>query len=138
MTLLVAALLLGISGCEQEDPVQVPEDLNTYVVRGEIAVMPQGRTEFKVYHEAIPEFVRVDGTRGMNAMMMPFPPAEGLSLDGFAVGDVVELTFVSWWKPTAGMELTAIRKLPADTVLDFGPAATQPAGTQAAESCCPH
>ncbi len=96
----------------------------TYTVRGRVMMVPiAGRptTEFQVLHEEIPDFVGATGAVGMAAMVMPFPLAEGVSLDGVRSGDAVELTFGVWWTPgQQGYQVLKLNKLPADTKLNLG------------------
>lgn len=78
-------------------------------------------SEFLVHHEAIPEFVNFNGTKGMDSMTMPFPLGKGVDLSGLRVADVVEITFVVWMTPgQRGFEVRGVKKLPGDTVLAFG------------------
>ena len=98
-------------------------------IRGEIARMPEGpSTEVHIHHEQIREFktkdgevnVTADGIAGMRSMTMPFPLGEGVSLDGFNVGDKIEFDFVvNWGSDRPAWEVTKITKLPADTEIDF-------------------
>lgn len=99
----------------------------TYETRGIIEELPDPANRFselRIHHEAIPEFKDHTGAVvGMNAMVMHFPVAKGVSLDGFKVGDKVRVTFVVWSKPgERGWELREIEKLDAATALHFGPA----------------
>jgi Cu/Ag efflux protein CusF len=64
----------------------------------------------------------MDGKLGMDAMTMPFPLAKGVSLVGFAAGDVVEVTFEVRWKSQPRFQTTKIVKLPADTEVRTGKA----------------
>lgn len=73
-----------------------------------------------VHHEAIAEWLRPDGTKGMNSMTMPFPLADGVSLDGITIGDIVELTVIQYLGDKVPYRVSSIRKLPADTTLNFG------------------
>lgn len=82
--------------------------------------------ELIVHHEPINDFANPNGTKGMNSMSMPFPPAKGLSLEGLAIGDPVELTFAYWSTPgSMGYEMTKITKLPPGTELHFGKAGVE-------------
>ncbi|MCA9274891.1 MAG: copper-binding protein [Phycisphaerales bacterium] len=100
-------------------------------IRGEIATLPNPEvpgSELQIHHEQIPEFktsegvvnITADGIAGMRSMTMPFPLAEGVSLDGFAVGDKVEFEFVvNWGGNRPAWEVTKLTKLPAETELNF-------------------
>jgi hypothetical protein len=118
----VFIVVFGLTGCDRQPataaPATPPEQV--YMVRGRITGLPiagQPGSELAIAHEAIPSFVRNDGKLGMNAMVMPFTPAPGVSLEGLAVGDPVEFTFEVRWKSKPRMQLTKISKLPADTEL---------------------
>lgn len=94
-----------------------------YTVRGEVAALPSGDEDLQVRHEAIPEF-RSGAKMGMNVMTMPFPLAEGVSLDGVEPGDKLSITFSvdyeEGWSPI-GYRVVSYEQLPADTALDFTP-----------------
>ncbi|MGH7130456.1 MAG: hypothetical protein ACREJO_00715 [Phycisphaerales bacterium] len=136
---LAAALLIASCGEEKSAPtasvsgVTLPARApdQTYTVRGKIEELPipgKRRSELRVHHEAIDTFTNGEGKLvGMGAMVMEFPPAKGLSLEGFAVKDTVELTFSVWWdQGAASWFATKLTKLPADTKLTFGPAKPSP------------
>jgi hypothetical protein len=77
-----------------------------------------------VRHEAIPEYRQTSGRFGMDVMTMPFPlPEQGVSLEGFSVGDPVRVRFaVTYSQDYAslrGYVVTALERLPAETELDF-------------------
>jgi Cu/Ag efflux protein CusF len=96
---------------------------DVYTVRGEITQLPapdREGSELMVRHEPMPEFKNAKGeVVGMGAMTMPFPLAEGVSLEGLSVGDEVSLTFEVQFEPSTSFQTTQITKLPADTELDF-------------------
>jgi len=127
--ILLAAACSGGDAPQPADETQggwgVGAEIDRYTVRGEIVSLPGpgGRGAFDVRHEAIPDFRSSDGeVVGMGSMTMPFPLAEGLSLDGFAVGDKIEFTLEVNWDPeaTPPQRVTRVQKLPAETDLDFG------------------
>jgi Cu/Ag efflux protein CusF len=93
-------------------------------VRGEVRSLPQPdnpASAFQLRHEAIPDFVDIEGEEvGMESMTMPFPVAVERLPEGLAVGDAVEMTFRLDWEATPAIEVTEVKKLPAETVLDFG------------------
>lgn len=111
------------------------EPTGIYTVRGVIISLPDPKkvgSDLQIRHERIPEFKDASGVAiGMNAMIMPFPLAKGVTLDGLATDDKVEFTFAAWMQPgQRGWELRTIQKLPSDTPLDFtaaGPAPVKPA-----------
>lgn len=105
---------------------------DTYTgIRGEITKLPDPavpKSAFMIRHEQIRDFktadghvnVTADGIAGMKSMTMPFPLAEGVTLDGYSVGDKVEFDFVvNWGGGAAAWEITRLEKLPADTELDY-------------------
>lgn len=143
--LAVACATTTLTACGKQQPDsaqsqkqtqnQPPEGvkIHAYTVRGEVTALPGDDSDLMVRHEAIPEFVRPDGTLGMDTMIMPFWPPAGVSLedarvheldlDDIAVGDKVTLTFeVMHDEETGALKgyyATKVEKLPADTVLDF-------------------
>lgn len=97
---------------------------HTYTVRGQISQLPdpaKPSATLQIHHEAIDDFARRDGTLGMDSMTMAFPLAPGVSLDGLAVGDMVEFVFELDWDATPTYRVTRIAKLPAGTELFFRP-----------------
>jgi len=120
---LAIALSIPVPGCSRRQPAAAvaPPD-HVYTVRGRITGLPKKDnplSELTIWHEAVPNFVRQDGTLGMDSMEMPFTPAPGVALEGLAVGDPVEFTFEVRWKGRPGSQLTRVRKLPEGTVLDL-------------------
>ncbi|MHA7811796.1 MAG: copper-binding protein [Phycisphaerales bacterium] len=114
------------------DHVHADRQPDTYTgIRGEITQLPDPsvpNSPFKIRHEQIRDFktadgnvnVTAEGIAGMRSMTMPFPLAEGVTLDGYGVGDKVEFDFVvNWGGGSAAWEITRIEKLPADTELDY-------------------
>lgn len=62
----------------------------------------------------------------MKSMTMGFPIAEGISFDGFEVGDKVEFTFaVNWSGGRAAWEITDLVKLDPSTEIDYSNAKTE-------------
>lgn len=113
--LMLAVLLAG--GCKEKTAPPA-----TYQVRGVVEGLPAAEpgSTILIQHEAIPGFVHRDGKgRGMDAMTMPFGVAPGLSLEGIAKGDKVELTLEVKWDRHPAAHVTAIGKLPADTQLQL-------------------
>lgn len=110
----------GSSTSPSADTPSDAPDVVTYTVRGKIAALPvagDARTELMIHHEPINDYQNSKGeVVGMSSMVMPFAPADGVSLQGLAVGDIVTFTF------GPGIEIQSIEKLPADTELNFGKA----------------
>ena len=98
--------------------------MKVYTVCGQITQLPnpdRPGSELMVHHEMIPDFENAEGkVVGMNAMIMPFPLAEGVSLEGFEPGDKVEMTFEMRFKPKTFYEVTEISEIPEETELDLG------------------
>ena len=91
-----------------------------YTVRGAVENLTEARGApvALIHHEAIPDFVDGYGEkRTMHSMAMAFGVASGVSLDGIAVGDKVEVTFVVDRERYPTFQITAVRELPADTEL---------------------
>ena len=141
----LAALTLTLAACgSKNQPSTTPADplagltVHVYTVRGEIISLPDAAQDLQVRHEAIAEFKNPDGSLGMNTMIMPFWPPQGiptddpriaariagLSLDGLAASDKIELTFDVLWdadNKLVGYYATSVTPLAADTALDFSP-----------------
>jgi len=127
----IGLALASVVGCDRSPlPAAVrpsPGDA-VYTVRGRVESLPGTRpgSQLRVHHEHIPDFRgrdgqvhrNRDGTAGMLEMSMEFPLAPGVSLEGIAVGDAVELTFeVGWNRPPPFFAATAMHKLPPGTQL---------------------
>lgn len=124
---VVASVLLAGCGGGPEpdrsgDGTEIPPD-QTYTVRGQVVALPgrdaPGRS-LRVRHEAVPDFVGVEGeVVGMASMTMPFPVAQSVSLEGLEVADKVEMTFEVRWEGSQPLRIVELRKLPPGTKLDF-------------------
>jgi hypothetical protein len=115
---------------EAENPTDSTEPSgDSYTVRGLVEEVPEaGHAEarLRIRHEAIPDFKGMDGEvwpGGMESMTMSFAVADGVSLEGISAGDKVEFLLVVDWAKKPTQWITRIAELPAETVLDFGPAA---------------
>lgn len=119
----LALASLASTACNRTEPTASRGQPSAiYTVRGIVEALPnpEKRTPLEVRHEAIDNFVDSTGAVvGMHAMVMPFPLAEGVSLEGIEPGDKVELTFAVWWEPKGHWEATKIVELPPDTPLTF-------------------
>ncbi|MCB1032420.1 MAG: copper-binding protein [Acidobacteria bacterium] len=119
--LALGLLLVAAAGCSGEKPSGTPPA--TYTVRGMVRELPQAdrpTSEFAVRHEPIDDFVNPAGkVVGMDSMTMPFPIAKGLDLEGFAIGDPIEMTLVVDWDGDQPVQVTEVRELPPDTELEF-------------------
>lgn len=95
----------------------------------ELPIEGDPTTSLEILHVHIPNFkdkdgnIRTfqDGSTGMKSMKMPFPLAQGVSVDGFELNDKVMFTFsVDWSGQSANTwEVTKIEKIDAGTVIDF-------------------
>lgn len=135
--LAVSALLLAFStGCDQRQDYE-----HTYTTRGIVMSLPSEKAydEFIVHHEAIPEYVSIRGSVGMNEMAMPIPVPDRSMLEGVTVGDKIELVFGERFNvdedghKTSAMGLISVKKLSRDTELNLGKAGSG-AKPQAAEA----
>lgn len=100
-----------------------PSPDQTYSVRARIDALPiPDRHPLSLHHEEMKEFVGKSGeVVGMKEMIMPFNDlAPGVSLDGFKVDDLVEVTFEVRWKTSPRMLITKLVRLPAGTSLNIG------------------
>jgi Cu/Ag efflux protein CusF len=109
--------------CGQHEYASQPPVVHTYDVRGVVRQLPRPaapQPEIWIRHESISGFVDISGeVKGMDAMTMPFFPAQELSLDGIAVGDKITFKLEVDWQATPPAQLTAIEKLAAETVLEW-------------------
>ena len=97
---------------------------HSYVVRALVVDVPtkdRPRSDLTLRHEAIPDFVRADGTLGMASMQMGFFPENTPDLSGVKVGDKIEFTWTVWWDGQyPHSTIDGLRVLDAQTTLDFG------------------
>jgi hypothetical protein len=120
-SLVLVLGLIAWGACEEKlQPPKTPAD-QTYTFRAQVTGLPTPKQALSLHHEAIPDFVGQDGTKiGMDEMEMEFPfLAPAAKLDGILVDDKVEVTLEMRWKSQPRYLLTAIRKLPKDTVLSI-------------------
>ena len=110
----VLAIGLVWAGCSGGgDPGQAaeePVETKTYQVRGMFARAEDDGVTMTVRHEEIPGY--------MAAMTMPFKVSDAALLEGLAYGDKIEFT-LEVTGDSDRLLVTAIDKLPADTVLSF-------------------
>lgn len=138
---VAASILLGLAfapGCERSTPkAAVAAPVETYVTRGRvegISSRPGTETLLQIHHEEIPTFKNREGrVIGMKEMVMDFPLAEGVSIEGLAVGMPVEVEFAVDWSKVPYHAATRITRLPADTKLRLG-SFEEPAGKPAPRS----
>ncbi|HKV09386.1 MAG TPA: copper-binding protein [Thermoanaerobaculia bacterium] len=113
------AVLLLAAGCT----AQGGGPGRDYTVRGQVRQLPDPATPgsgLYLSHEAIDDWVGRSGeVEGMDPMTMPFEVADGVSLEGIQVADVIEFTLHVDWKADVPVEITRIRELPVGTKLVF-------------------
>jgi hypothetical protein len=126
----LTAGLVSLMGCGQPPapvtrthtpPAATPDAI--YKTRAQIVTLPQvnvPQSEFRAKHEAVDDFKDKDGKIvGMGAMVMDFPPAKGVDLSQFKVGDFVLIEWHVWWNHTPAWLAMNVTKLPNDTQLTF-------------------
>jgi hypothetical protein len=75
---------------------------------------------FYVRHEAIDDFKDTEGAVvGMDAMTMQFPLSDPSLLEGLAVGDKVELTYLVDWQGDPMQDVGAVTRLSPEVELEF-------------------
>jgi hypothetical protein len=127
---LLFALLAALcaTGCAKKKAPAPTISQAVYTVRAEVVSLPDPadpRTEFRVHHEAIPDFraSMPDGPLGMKPMIMPFTVGPGVSLEGVHAGDKVEIRFQCDYDLETGVlrdsRVVSVTPLPADTTLNF-------------------
>lgn len=118
---VLAGAFLTLAGCG----AGADEAAQVYEVRGQVRQLPgasagAGDSGLLLAHEAIDDFVDREGkVVGMDPMTMSFPVAEGVSLDGVDVNDVVEIELQVDWKGEPAVQVTRVEELPAGTKLVF-------------------
>jgi len=129
---LLLALPFGLAACgggsESDPEAEATEgEVARYTVRGEVVQLPDPdnpAAQLQIRHEAIPDFRSGGEVVGMESMTMPFPVAEGVSLEGLSPGDKIEFTFETRYAPDTqlveGFRIVRVTPLPAETELHFG------------------
>ena len=115
-------MALGCSG-ESGETSEPDRPAKTYEARGVVHRLPAAGTpaaELFIHHEAIPSFESIDGEiTGMDAMAMGFPVPEPGLLEGLQVGDKVAFSLQVDWDGSPPLLITALQKLPDDTLLSL-------------------
>lgn len=103
-----------------------------YALRGQVAAATargSGPRLITLRHEPIDDFADRQGqVVGMDSMVMAFPVARGVppaqiaEIAAVAPGDTVAVRLCVDWQAAPEVAVTALRKLPAGTRLDFRPA----------------
>lgn len=122
----LAAAVIG-AGCEKRTTPAGPAAaaaVETYVTRGRLEsvnIRPGAEPMLVVHHEEIPTFKdRTGKVIGMREMVMDFPLAAGVTHEGYAPGDLLEIEFAVDWSKVPYHRATKITKLPAGTELKIG------------------
>ncbi|MFI4917329.1 MAG: hypothetical protein ACIAS6_12590 [Phycisphaerales bacterium JB060] len=121
--LVVCTLSLLACEAEQDEAPAAPDA--RYTTQGRVYSLPDPASpasEFKIHHEAIPNFVNGQGeVVGMNSHPMSFPRvAEGIDIDSLEVGQPVRFTFdVTWGEAAPTWTITELERLPDDTWFAF-------------------
>ena len=99
-----------------------PSTATILEVRGVIRQLPrQAAVPLLIEHEAIPDFIDIDGNRApMGTMTMPFAVADDVSLDGLEVGDPIGFTLEIDWQTTPSIVVTSVEALTEGTRLEIG------------------
>lgn len=128
LVILCAALVAFAGGCGSRSPEEPAPDENLveYTVRGRIAQLPapdRPASQLIVHHEPIPSYMSGGEIVGMGEMHMPFPVKDGVSLEGFNIGDAISLTFEVRYDPETQIpvmiQATRLERLPEGTQLIF-------------------
>lgn len=130
LLLFATVLLFVLTGCSGGG--EAGKNAKVYTVRGQVEKLPEGEGTplLSLRHEAIDDYTSRDGrVMGMDAMSMPFVVGDGASLEGVAVGDVIEFKLRVDWEAEEPIEITEIRELPPGTRLSFREA-TPPGSAQ--------
>jgi hypothetical protein len=81
---------------------------------------PQPQADLVIRHEAVDDFVGIDGEAvGMDSMTMELPVADGVPFGAVEAGDKVAFTLEVTWRGDLPFRIVAIEELPADTALEF-------------------
>jgi Cu/Ag efflux protein CusF len=113
--LCATVLLVACKPPVASTPATKP-NIDVYPMRGIIEQLPSPAAPrtLIVHHEA---------TKDMESMTMAFTLDTAVPLTGLAVGDKISFRYEIDWNQHLD-HVTKIEKLPADTVLNFGPPAT--------------
>ena len=94
----------------------------TYETRGVVErLAARNDPTMMILHEAIPDFVGIDGKAStMESMSMPFEVAGDVSTAGVKVGSKVAFTFEVRWESGPPLLITKLKVLPDGAELDVG------------------
>lgn len=122
---LAASTALSLAGCAPAEKAPeaasaAPQAAREYLVKGLVNSVAADGREIQIHHEAVPEFVGIDGQpEPMDSMTMPFPVADPALVRGIAAGDRVSFTFRVDWDGKQPLAVTRLEKLPPETRLAF-------------------
>jgi Cu/Ag efflux protein CusF len=112
--LLAAPFLFPVLACSGQPPAPAPAE-SSYTVAAEIlevSAPDAPRREVLLAHDAVPDFVDIDGkVVGMAAMTMPFPVAPSVDLGAYQPADRVRATFVVRFHGSPAYEVTRLEKI---------------------------
>ena len=112
-----------LSACGQKTADQAVAPPAEYEVRGVVRQIKEksiGSTQLSIHHEAIPDFVGIQGdVVGMKSMTMPFTVAESVELQDISPGMKIAFQLTVDWSAPEPALITRIEVLPADTDLDL-------------------
>lgn len=122
--ILLFTLCLAWQACggQADSGSETPEPA-VYTVRGvirQIRQVGEGRTQLSILHEAIPDFVGINGdVVGMKSMTMPFSVAESVDLAELEPGSRIQFELsVDWNRADPGL-ITSLEFLAEDSILSF-------------------
>lgn len=120
IVVLISLIAAGCSGSGSEGDSAKEQ---VYTIRGQVVRLPDpasGDRSLTLAHEPIDNFVGRDGkVIGMDPMTMPFTVAQGASLDGIEVTDIIEFKLRVDWEAEEPTEIIEVKELPAGTKLDY-------------------
>lgn len=122
LAVTVLSLGLGCKGPRESAPPGPP--VKTYRVRGVVRQVADAESPRKLWiqHEAIPDFVGLDGTsQDMRAMTMQFLLDDTIDGSTIPVGATVAFDLRVDWGASEPALITAIEILPAETPLSLKP-----------------
>ena len=131
--LVAATMLMGGCGSKHSGKPQSsttqPGTTYSYHLRGIIKALPAAGESPENVSIKVPPIAHWVGMSGkiepMMAMTMPYQLASGVTLQGIATGDKVAFTYKVNWTADR-MVVTRIKKLPAQTMINFSASADAP------------
>jgi len=128
--LLLVLACLALLACDQQPAGSSDAEggeVQTYRVRGKVVSVKDASAN--IHHEAIPDFVHMDGeAAGMDEMAMNLPLGEGVDPATLAAGDRISFDLHVRWEPEAAYWIDRIEPLPDDAELHITESADEHAG----------